>query len=171
MQKTLFAFLFTVACAVPLQAKAGAQSLSNNLVMAPQDVVIGPERPDRDEVIAFWTEERLKEAWNTVGPDSWPEEPPLASDADDWGYTVVEGPYFSGIAKMTGILVYENLEDGEREPRLTHCSASVLQSGSQSLILTAAYCFRNGGSPGLWHKHLMFVPRYLEKKDGSLTFP
>lgn len=132
-------------------------------------ICISPNGPERDSVIDFWTEDRMQAAWSVFGFGSKGPDQPLDPDADFYGYTLVpSSSYLRPPYNLTGILFFE--DPGSPTP-YKHCSASVIRSAHQNLILTAAHCIRSTASAETWHKNLMFVPAYREREDGSLQTP
>ncbi|RDS80197.1 hypothetical protein DWU98_14915 [Dyella monticola] len=132
-------------------------------------ICISPEGPGRAAIVDFWTEDRMKEAWTVFGHGSTGPDNPLDPGADFYGYTLVPpSSYLRPPHALTGILFFE--EPGSPTP-YKHCSASVIRSAHQNLILTAAHCMRSTASSGTWHRNLMFVPAYSEREDGVLQTP
>lgn len=119
----------------------------------PQPRYVASPAQNRDEVLDFWTEQRMTEAeFSIPGPAPIPGQT-LLPGADTFGYVAMEVPYAAHrTSRLTGILFYRQ-PDGA----LAHCSASVLTSSSKSLILTAAHCVNLAGE---WKQMMMFVPAY-----------
>lgn len=121
---------------------------------------VGSLQQDPEQVLRYWTPERMSNAANIQDPaDLAPFEPPLGGD--EKGYLKMSSPYVIKMeSRVTGILFYHNA----RMDADTHCSASILQSTTKSLIITAAHCtiFPNPGGEA-FSQHMLFVPAY----DGS----
>jgi hypothetical protein len=121
---------------------------------------VGSSQQNAQQVLQYWTPERMRNAAYIDGPaDLSPLEPPLGGDRK--GYLKMTSPYVENLeANVTGVLFYRN----ERMNVDTHCSASVLKSRTQSLIITAAHCTVFPNPDGeLFSRHMLFVPAY----DGS----
>lgn len=118
---------------------------------------VGSPQQDPEQVLRYWTPERMRNAANIHEPaDLVPFEPPL--DGDHKGYLKMSGPYVNKVeSRVTGILFYHNA----RMNVDTHCSASILQSPTHSLIITAAHCtiFPNPGGEN-FSQQMLFVPAY-----------
>lgn len=118
-----------------------------------------PPGPGREAILAFWTPDRMAQAWAVTNPPPWdqpPLDPPVPPGSDHSGYTTMPAPYADHpLSRVTGILFMRN--GGEGSERVGHCSASVLRSNSRNLILTAAHCVRSFGE---WRDMLLFVPAF-----------
>ncbi|QAU23313.1 trypsin-like serine protease [Dyella sp. M7H15-1] len=118
-----------------------------------------PIEENPDEVLAFWTDERMDAAWPSHNMPGRPLlGPPLLEGADQSGYVRMPAPYAEHrLSRMSGILFYREANNGG----VGHCSAAVITSGSKSLVVSAAHCVKNFG----WREMMMFVPAY----DGAAT--
>ena len=160
MQKPLFFLLLATVSAATLFTQADAKT--NSLRGCANFICANEPQLSPDRVVAFWTNKRMKEAWPSFNTPGLPLEPPLDPDADSSGYTLMSEPYEDHpLSRMNGILFFHEIDGGEEHVR--HCSASVIKSGSQDLILTAAHCIRNADG---WRDMLMFVPGYRETETG-----
>jgi hypothetical protein len=136
----------------------------------PRGAVQSPEVGDYDEIIKFWTPERMAEAW-TLAPSSpsspIPKEDRLLAGADRSGYVLRPEPYAEHeLSRINGILYFQ--QPGEHGEDLSHCSASVINSRSGNLILAAAHCFYTGTPEHhVWMKNVMFVPAYDGDKNAT----
>lgn len=137
-----------------------ASSSCANTSLTVELPAVGSTKQDPEQVLRYWTPERMRNAAHIQDPaDLTPFEPPLGGD--DKGYLKMGSPYVNNMeSRVTGILFYHNA----RMNADTHCSASVLQSSTRSLIITAAHCtiFPNPGGE-TFSRHMLFVPAY----DGS----
>lgn len=117
----------------------------------------GPAQNEQD-VLHYWTLERMQEAANIDDPANFVPEEPVLPGGDDHGYALVSRPYkLHQPSRITGVLFYHNVSVDKD----THCSASILDTPSRSVVVTAAHCviFPNPqGSP--WSTHVLFVPAY-----------
>ncbi|WP_333677772.1 trypsin-like serine protease [Dyella sp.] len=171
MHKAYLALFVAAASATALHVRAETLAdAPNPRADTPYEVVPSPpcrekEMVCRDKVIDFWTSEKMKAAWPAEDflPPQYPIEPVLDPDADQAGYTLVHAPYMDRpLSRFTGILFWRSHDPLVGE-ELRHCSASVIHSSSQNLILTAAHCLY-----GIkWHDMLMFVPAF----DGTYDAP
>lgn len=134
----------------------------------PRDVCASPVDSSPEKVLAYWTEEKMAAAveghFSSCGP---PPDGTLLPDANICGYVPVPPPYDDRreISRVNGVLFFvQNNND-------SHCSASVIISGSKSLVLTAAHCLHNGFEPPRWHTMAMFVPAYNGYTTGHARTP
>lgn len=169
MQKPFVVLFFATASVVALYAKAGAiPSAPGNSFIGSPKVVPSPPAPGRDEVIRFWTPARMAAAWPVANPPPYQggtinDAPFLDPGADLSGYTLMPVPYVNRpLSRITGILFF-HVADNDPDEGVHHCSASVIHSKSQNLILTAAHCVH----AGQWYDMLMFVPAF----DGRAPVP
>jgi hypothetical protein len=154
MKRSMLALLIATAVAMPFSTSAA--------------VAVSPVMKSREQIIGFWNKDHMKEAWRVFNPPpAYPLLPPLIPGADQSGYTLMHTPYTGNPpSRITGILFWRNPATGG----VGHCSAAVVRSGSQSLVLTAGHCVHDIGEP-TWYDMLMFVPAYRETDAGDLTFP
>lgn len=115
---------------------------------------------------------RLLVAFNLlVSPMTVPEPRVMTPGGDELGFAPVPRPY-TGVHRLTGVLYAH--DPVSRLDLL--CGASVIRSGSRSLVLTAAHCLNHDGTPmrrvafapgfedgrarlGWWRAVRMWVPR------------
>lgn len=121
-----------------------------------EPVLKGPVVENPVDVLDFWTDERMDEAWPSHNPPQPPPIlPPLLPGADQSGYVVMPEPYNEHrLSRMVGILFYRDMTGG-----LAHCTASVIHSHTKSLLITAAHCVTQSAE-NTWNNMLMFVPAY-----------
>lgn len=126
-----------------------------------QEMGISPIQENPAAVIEYWTDDRMKTAEQGSGmPSAPPPERPLLPGADHSGYVPMTTPYTANaISRINGVLFYE------QPSKPVHCSASVIISRSQSLVLTAAHCVHD--RPAGWSKCMLFVPAYNGAKGGE----
>jgi hypothetical protein len=121
------------------------------------EYVASPIQENPHELINFWLENdgsRMKAAENSLGFATGPDAPPLLEGADQSGYVALPEPYQDHpLSRITGMLFYLQPESGTP----AHCSASVVTSASQNLILTAAHCVMGKNR---WKDKMVFVPAY-----------
>lgn len=175
MRKPIIASLFAMFSAVALSANSMPMSGgSDSRSIGPREVVSSPpclEDPVdcREKIVDFWTPERMEAAWPPGQPDfldSFPIDPVLDPSADTSGYVLTPVPYAGRpLSRITGILFF-HVASEDPNNGLHHCSASVIHSNSQNLILTAAHCAYDLHSHR-WNDMLMFVPAF----DGTEPVP
>jgi hypothetical protein len=94
-------------------------------------------------------------------PDGW--QPGTA--AGDGGFGRQGLPYSS--VELTDTTSYPNVVHGIVFFRLGRydysCSGTVVNSPSQSVVITAGHCVHYGGRGGPWATHWLFVPGYQDK--------
>lgn len=114
---------------------------------------------DEQATLAYWTPTRLAAAAYIPTPT---DIPPLVTPqgGDDYGYADMPRPYETDpIARVTGVLFAHDPVANQD----THCTASVVQSRSKSVIVTAARCLAsyNPSINGMsWAERLVFIPAY-----------
>ena len=145
-----------IACAVLTTAFTSYGSVASPV----QEEPAASPWQDRLETLRYWTPKRMREAAVLSSSSTGkPIEPPVTPGGDEIGYAPVPLPYARSMpTRVTGQLFFHDplrKEDG-------HCSASVVQSASRRLILTAAHCVVSVTiePPLMWNEHLMFVPAY-----------
>lgn len=118
---------------------------------------------DRATVLGYWTDDLMKQAEIADGMEQSPGEV-ITENGDLLGYAPVPMPYVnSKMARVNGVLFIRQ-PDGSHG----HCSASVINSDSKSLIVTAAHCVM--GTENKWKELMMFVPAYNgSAKEGERT--
>jgi V8-like Glu-specific endopeptidase len=174
------------ACNAPVSAQslprslqepiAGSHALSQQPCDEGNDVkpafasataVPSPTQDDPLCVLAYWTDEKMKEAETTTAVLVPPDEGPLVPWADELGYFPVtedhEDYASDQFARLNGMLFF-----AEPDGKPTHCSASIIQSHTKSIILTAAHCVTFKSD---WKKNIMFVPAYNGLKSGLQKTP
>lgn len=108
-----------------------------------------------DAVLAYWTDEKLR-AVDDKGdvPIKPPVADPLNSDGDAWEGV---GAWPVGVGRL--FLVLPNGQDGA-------CTATVVDSASRDVIVTAVHCLHVRTEQGVddWSSHLLFVPAF---RDGT----
>jgi hypothetical protein len=175
MRIPILTLLFATISAVVFHTIAGTTAGgSSNRSISTQEVISSPPcREDpvdcRQKIIDFWELEKMEAAWPPGQPDfldHFPIDPVLDPNADTSGYTLVSAPYTAHpLSRITGILFFHLASEGP-DSGLHHCSASVIQSSSQNLILTAAHCVYDLQAHQ-WNDMLMFVPAF----DGTQSVP
>ncbi|WP_277961582.1 hypothetical protein [Pseudomonas sp. RIT-To-2] len=138
--------------------------------LAPR-VGISPEQ-DAVEVLAYWTPARMKNAEKVEASYSGrPEEPILTPGGDVYGYTALPAPYAADVkSRWVGMLFFHRPSGAQ--PLDAHCSASIIDSESKSLIVTGAHCVMNAPKfPLTWDTQLMFVPAYNGAAEGAEQAP
>jgi hypothetical protein len=140
--------------------------------------------------VGYWTPERMADATpleveapplpqasasavgTTSGGGGPIEIPPEAPDGWQPGTTAAVGdfgrqalPYSS--VELTETTSYPNVVHGIVFFRLGRydysCSGTVVNSPSQSVVITAGHCVHYGGRGGGWATHWVFVPGYQDK--------
>lgn len=175
MSTLLRVLVFVFASAVALHTRAGTPAPTHDQhASVPFDVVISPPAPSRQKIIDFWTRERMEEAWPAsfsppYGGD--PIEPFLDPKADHSGYTLMPSPYASHLfSRLTGILYFRRANTNGEGYVVQHCSASIIHSISQNLILTAAHCVHEP-IHHVWNDMFMFVPGFDGKQAPLEKWP
>lgn len=110
-------------------------------------------------VLDYWTAARMRAAEHISGANPSPVVEPVLPGGDENGYATIPRPYkVNSHARVTGALFYHDNAHGQD----THCSASVIATRSQSVIITAAHCILAATLPSgqAWASHLAFVPAY-----------
>ena len=119
---------------------------------APQ--AIGSPIQDREITLEYWTDDLMQQAEISQGMEQSPAEEVITENGDLLGYAPMPAPYISNqLSRVNGALFYRE-PDGFH----VHCSASVINSESKSLIVTAAHCVM--GTDNKWKELMMFVPAY-----------
>ncbi|WP_051263505.1 trypsin-like serine peptidase [Actinomyces johnsonii] len=165
--------------AEPAQAGGAASSASSTAVTAPTSFgksaePIPEERPAAEvsheadqNVVNYWTHERMAAArpLDTDAADDPAQERPAAaegdgdssSSTDPAGMTEPVAPAADGgatlPARAKGKLFFNGYEADN-----AYCSASVLNTPSKSVVITAAHCIYS--SKKGWAKNAVFVPDY-----------
>ncbi|MGP3930628.1 trypsin-like serine peptidase [Nonomuraea sp. KM88] len=162
-----------VRTVTPIRPPAQAQARSG-AVSSP------PMRPEH--AVRYWTAERQAAADAAAGPPdgsagrrgappaatanlagarrhSVPASKRLTPGSDANGYARVPRPYTrAATSRITGRLFFVN-SGGHGDS----CSASVVRSAAQQLVVTAAHCVYSvpaGATTGRWHRRFAFVPAY-----------
>lgn len=125
-----------------------------------------------ENVLAYWTPSRMKDA-ESVEADATgrPPEPILTPGGDVYGYAPMPTPYAKDVrSRVVGMLFFYRQSD--ETPINAHCSASIINSESKSLIVTAAHCVMNAAKlPLTWDTQIMFVPSYNGAAEGAEKAP
>lgn len=130
----------------------------------PDEALAGPWQ-NKNQTLIYWTAARMKEAEqidNDPG-DRPPTQPPITPGGDLSGHARSPKPYLDNfITRVTGELFFYD----PVKSRNSHCTASVINSQSKRLLLTAAHCVMSPTPqlPLQWNQHLMFVPAYDGKR-------
>ncbi|WP_197322069.1 serine protease [Saccharomonospora sp. NB11] len=175
----LAAGVMATALATPAFAEVQRES------MAPDDVAVNEMATTADEVVAYWTPERMREAvpmdllladaadvaagaTADVSPEAVAER--VAEVARGEARTVpgvaptafpnAGGPWDGGgeVVQTAG-RVFFNF-DGNA----SSCSGNAVTSGNKSVVITAGHCVKYQGS---WHTDWIFVPAY---DDGNAPY-
>lgn len=108
-----------------------------------------------DAVLAYWTDEKLL-AVNDKGdaPIKPPVADPLNSDGDAWEG---KGAWPAGVGRL--FFVRPGGQDAS-------CTATVVESASRDVLVTAAHCLHARSEQGVdaWSSHLLFLPAF---RDGT----
>ncbi|KAB8188265.1 trypsin-like serine protease [Nonomuraea phyllanthi] len=99
-----------------------------------------------------------------AGRRSVPTSKRITPGGDANGYARVRRPYTgAATSRITGRLFYVNASG-----RDDSCSASVVRSAAELLVVTAAHCVYGvppGSATGQWHTNFAFVPAYDGRAD------
>lgn len=132
---------------------------ADNAVSDDDQGAAGSPVQDQQQTLQYWTEARLRAAEHIPNGATGPViERPLPG-GDQNGYASVPRPYKTSTeSRITGALFFR--DNANRMD--THCSASVVESQSKSVIVTAAHCVLSGALPAgqAWMSHVLFVPAY-----------
>lgn len=129
------------------------------------EFVASPIQEDPRAIEEYWTYERMKAAERAEGTAVPTPEKPILPGADQSGYVPMPTPYTSYAASRKNGMLFFRVPGGRDE----HCSASVITSSSQSLVLTAAHCAHK--SDGGWREMMVFVPAYNGSASGGERAP
>jgi hypothetical protein len=158
----------TIAVNAGLSAAATPPVQEKNAPMkhvAPK-VVASEIFPNDGTAVTYWTLEKMKNAELSPGGGGVPTHPPLLEGADSHGYVVMDVPYTAhDLSRVNGMLFYVQPENGA----VSHCSASLITSGSKSLVLTAAHCVHTEMAG--WKEKIIFVPAYNGELQGQQRTP
>ncbi|PYB76741.1 trypsin-like serine peptidase [Pseudomonas soli] len=113
------------------------------------------QSPEQDEaaVLAFWDPARMRQAERAVGGPANPVDEVLTENGDHLGFVREAHAHQGALSSRAGILFYVS---GDGVPQ--HCSATVLKSAQENLVLTAAHCVIERGE--VWKQKMLFVPAY-----------
>jgi hypothetical protein len=178
--------LAAAALALILPAAAGASPADQIPGHGPG---VATERmPGAKRAVGYWTPERMAHATPLVVEAPTPAEaltpaarggggepieiPPEAPDGWQPGSTAAVGDSgrqaipFSSV-ELTDTTSYPNVVHGIVFFRLGRydysCSGTVVNSPSQSVVVTAGHCVHYGGRGGGWATHWLFVPGYQDR--------
>lgn len=143
-KKAIFGAVFSVVLVF-----SGTSSVADELSFAGEDVALEADFENHPDL--YWTAERMEGA-------------ELNSDEDSLDsfvtYAASEPEKRDYVPKTIGRLYFTNARGEDRA-----CSASVVNSSTQNIIITAAHCVytRNTG----WNKNIVFIPAY---ENGAAPF-
>lgn len=137
-------------------------------IRAASPLVVSTPPQDPYCVLSFWDDERMARAeWSFFAPVGLAPDGTLVPEADEAGYFPVYPTHkdYADVpfARVNGMLFYQQ-PDGTP----AHCSASIIQSHSRSVILMAAHCVVHVDG---WKRNMMFVPAYNGSESGLRKTP
>ncbi len=130
------------------------------LVFAPsalaKDVVKHDTNQSRDEVAAYWTDKRMREAVPAERSSTATPKAGKGGSGSGYSFTSFEAPL--PYPTQHGKVFFTDRETGYNYV----CSGTAVTSGNESLVWTAGHCVHDG--PGSFHVNWAFVPAY---RDGQ----
>jgi V8-like Glu-specific endopeptidase len=102
-----------------------------------------------------------------AGPSTPPRSSELALDSERGATASGGGPIPFTSAELTDTTSFPTSTHGIAFLKLGKsrysCSATVVQSATQSVLLTAGHCVHGGGKRSTWASNLLFAPGYQDK--------